>query len=376
MINHPTKHSNTTTFGQYLKNRQAWWFLSLLTVVFMLSGCEEKQATGFTAIIFKNYVKQKELGRCENEPGTLVEAYHPWWPTRIADAIFITPKQEGSPVKHCIPDIDPNIAAALTPEQKMRNRAKFYNAMTKTINQKIFTKTNGQEIMINKAFLELQELARQGEELAQIELNLTDYYSGPVQRYHFNEDNKHYQRLKQLAERGDGDAMCLFAQRHPTPFNGYEHLKHGAPGYKYEWYHQAPEDKFGKGIEKAAKHGGMECMVIYSLMLSPEASSVVTVQPDRKRAFQYLIEAGKMGSERATALLRYAYMTKNNRYGIQPNLGKAECWLEINNSLFPDYQYSLEGIQRRASKQGIDISKPYPKYDPKTFCEAELRVGN
>ncbi|AZR80877.1 hypothetical protein [Thiomicrospira sp. S5] len=33
MIHHPTKHPSTTTFGQYLKNRQAWWLL-----VFCLLG--------------------------------------------------------------------------------------------------------------------------------------------------------------------------------------------------------------------------------------------------------------------------------------------------------------------------------------------------
>ena len=179
-------------------------FLIVFMSGFFLTGCEKKEVDGFLNTFFKDHVAQREIGRCESEPGTLVEPYHPWLLTRIADAIFVTPKQEGSPIENCIPDIDPHVVANLTAEERAKNRADFVNTLYKYLVVKRFKKESGQTITIRQTFLELQELARRGEELAHIELNLTDYYSNETKQYRFKEDNRHYQRLKALSDSGYG----------------------------------------------------------------------------------------------------------------------------------------------------------------------------
>ena len=337
--------------------------------VFFLAGCEDKEVKVFLNTFFKDHIAQKEIGRCKNEPGTLVKPYHPWFLTRIADAIFVIPKQEGSPIENCIPDLDPQVVANLTAEEKAKNRADFVNALKKYLIVKRFKKESGQSITITKTFLELQELVRRGEELAQIELNLKDYYSNEIKFYQFKEDNKHYQRLKALADNGDGDAMCLYALRYPTPFEGYKGIANG--GNFKKWYQEGPEDKSAKGLVKAAKQGGLACMVGYAYMLSETEPESMSVPYNPKLGFEYLKRAAIKGSNSAAWILSYTYSLADNDYKIKFNLGKSLCWAKIHNNSYPEQPISLSLILRQAKKYGKNMQN-YQKFEPKTFCEEEL----
>ena len=304
---------------QILSVRKRFYLFFTLLFSLILTGCEESEVNGFVDTVLKDYVAQKDLGRCQNEPGRLVQPYHPWFITRIADAILITPKQEGSPIENCIPDLNPDVVKQLTPEQIAKNRNEFARVISPvqyTIADE-FEKKSGALIRINRTFLDLQELVRQGEELAQIELNLTDYYSNEIKRYTFTEDNPYYQRLKQLAQQGDADAMCHYATRSPEPLKGYEHLQ-GASFQKL--YQDGPEDKWANGIIKAAKQGSVRCLYDYSRMLVEKESNSVTVDYNPKLGFELLKEAAYKGSVAAAGTLAFIYSTKDNDYGVEGGL--------------------------------------------------------
>ena len=114
-------------------------------------------------------------------------------------------------------------------------------------------------------------------------------------------------------------------------------------------------------------------MVGYADMLSETEPEKITVPYDPKLGFEYLKKVGMKGYKSAASLLAHNYSLKDNRYGIEFNLGKSECWAEIHKELYPESPYDFSLAIHRAKNYGKNIHN-FTRFDPKTYCQKELKL--
>jgi hypothetical protein len=324
--------------------------------------------------------------RCTTQPGTLVNLV----PDSIkypADIYYFNKQGQRTPIENCIPDLNQELVNNLSEQTKNQLAANFFAITSRSI-RKVRTRS---DVVLNQlpddakkdtnanipdVFLLMQSEVKKGSILAYIDMHLHDYYTLDTSNYRlqFSEKNPHYQKLKKMAYNGDGDAMCLYSQRIPTPFPGYEHLtwEHDIPKDRamiLRNFKEGPDDKWLKGMIKAAKMEGSDCMAQYgSLLLTGKLKGIIPA--NRQLGIEYMEKAAKKNNERALRLLAYNYSTGNN--GFEYNLGKAKCWATKLNStfaeLYPSLAFKISTYISIAKNKGVNLSD-FPTYDPNNNCQ-------
>ena len=362
-------------------------FAGLVLLTMLLSGCIDQEEARF--------VEHHEVGRCADEPGTLIRLLPADDWTRFQTYLLNTvlwfaynPRYD----HFCIPDLPKDKISNLTAEEKQQLRIDFVNrGRIKTTKDKVLNKIGPPK---HSSFLDLQNLVRKGSELAYLEMNLDSGYDSSW--IVFKEDNPHYQRLKYLAyEQQDAEAMCLYSNLTPTPFKGYEYLNHRAlkkaissPNtqafHERRWL-EGPEDKWGRGMKKAADMGSMKCMTSHAywsyrnMILEPYSES------DRKKIYLSLAPKGEWFSIRTIAS---SYRLGSG--GFKKDLAKSKCWMQRYNQFDVSKPFTQDQINqieplavnrtkpgfmdqyRAYRKAGIKIHpdlKDLPVYDPDNNCE-------
>lgn len=361
-----------------------------LILVGSVTGCSKEEA------MRQNYEKQiefKKIGTCEDS-GTLSRVNYTGF--NLLSFVssffsFIDPDK----FSYCIPGLDEQKVKELSKAEKQALDAAFFNALRNKNKVTSVKQSNGDVRYQSISLKNLQDLVRQGSELAYLDLHLFDYREN-YKTFNFSETNPYYQRLKALATQGDAEAMCLFSQRIPTPFDGYEHLKepprkyssyeiyearkNGKPltlrteadDYRFRERHiNGPENKWTKGIVKAAKMGSSECMSIYGGFLLG-GSENLGIKKNQTEALEMLINAAKKGSARAARglALKY-YLGKQLPY----DLGKYVCWAEIYNLTYPEPYLKEDYTGMIRSLNRVGKGRGYVKYSQKSFCQDVAKIN-
>ncbi len=367
-----------------------WWLFGTITFL-NLSGCQETEKV--------KSIMHEEVGRCDNEPGTLIRVVSTDWWTRVEFDFLKTifwfsyqPKQD----HFCIPDLPIEKIKNLTEQEKEKLRIDYVNrGLFKTTQDKI-KGTSYYTPPKSSKFLDLQDLVRRGSELAFLELHLVDSYKIANSNYplKFKESNPYYQQLKQLAYSGDAEAMCLYSKVIPAPFKGYEDLtlyefrKLNHEGkvqmHQRRWV-EGPDDKWGRGRKKAAQMGSIECGEYYAGLSAQNMTYDSIPLSEVKKTY---LNAATKGSYPATSGVAIFYRLGIN--GFEKNLAKSKCWMQKYNQLdvskpfTKDQVNQIEPLARNRHKgnnfdvywdylqTGIKIHpdlKNLPVYDPNNYCE-------
>ncbi len=322
-------------------------------------------------------------GRCKLQPGTLVniDPNSVKYPTPV----YVW-KKDGQKeiVENCIPDLDQKLVKSLSKkrkEQLVTNFFAIYRMTGQSRDPNLFPKDvdTSKITRVNHAFLLMQKEVKKGSELAYLDMHLHDYYNLDLGNYRlkFTEDNPYYQRLKNLAYSGDADAMCLFSQRIPTPFPGYkdltwEHERFRDKEMSIKRFQNGPNDKWVKGMVKAAKMGSGHCMRAYSDYLLTGSLSQA-IPKNEKLGKRYLIEAGRKNDQSAMATLAYNYA--HGKHGFPFDLGKAKCWADKLSMVTSELNYRIAGLRYNikadiyfAKNKGITLNQ-FNVYDPDSNCD-------
>ncbi|MCF6345769.1 MAG: hypothetical protein L3J00_04775 [Thiomicrorhabdus sp.] len=358
----------------------------LLLLFFFMPGCDVKMPHEEGYVPMTKIVELKEVGRCKNEPGTLMRVNYVGLNTLMffsKFSYFVSPNMG----KFCIPDLDEGKRKMLSKAEQQKLEVGFFNARDFSLGSEMVKDADGNVSHQSIALRRLQELVRMGSELAYLELHLFDY-KDTKKSFKFSEDNPYYQRLKQLAKSGNAEAMCLFSMRKPTPFVGYEHLKYGsADGLETEDYlkklsirrlQEGPEDKGVKGIVNAAKAGSSYCMSLYGSGLLRDDTSYKPLsesEDSRQEGMKYALKAAKKGNANIAKSLSYGYLLGDVgvSYFFEQDLGKYVCWSQIYNQSFPPvhkpilFENRIKDKIWTAKRNGKVFS--FTQYDPQTLCQ-------
>lgn len=354
-----------------------------LSFVILLSACSKEEAMSRQ---YEKQIEYKQIGECEVGGKLSIVNY-----TGFNLMSFLTGFMNlFNPEKfsYCIPALDKEKVKALNKEEKQALDTAFFNALQNKNHLEKITK-NGEVKYLSITLRQLQELVRKGSELAYLDLHLVDYYDNH-KSFNFTENSPYYLRLKELANNGDADALCLYSRRIPTPFPSLEHLKEPPSKHSvYEIYQaqkkgqtlnlnteefnaivkerhlNGPENKWSRGSLKAAKMGSSECMSMYGGSLL-SGSEMLGIQKNQKQGLKYLIEAAKKGSARAAHVLSLKYYLGKQ---LPYNLGKYACWAEVYNHTYPKPHLEEDYESMIWSLNSVEKDLNYTKYSAKSFCQ-------
>ncbi|MPQ75946.1 hypothetical protein [Hydrogenovibrio sp. JE_KL2] len=370
------------------------------SLLFQFLSIREKKIIGLAFVIFfggvifylgNTYANPEpkrtivdSYGRCKLQPGTLVNID----PSSVK---YPTPvyvwKKDGHKeiVENCIPDLDQKLVKSLSKKRKEQLVTNFFAIYRMTeqgnTDPNLYSKDvdSSKDNRVSTAFLLMQKEVMKGSVLAYLDMHLHDYYNLDLGNYRlkFTEDNPYYQRLKKLAYSGDADAMCLFSQRIPTPFPGYkdltwEHEHFRDKNMLIKRFQNGPNDKWEKGMVKAAKMGSGSCMRAYSSFLLTGSHPHV-IPRNEILGKKYLIEAGRKNDQSAMWGLAYDYA--HGEDGFPFDLGKAKCWTDKLSKVTSDLKYRIFGLNYNvkadiylAKRKGITL-KQFNVYDPDNNCD-------
>lgn len=354
-----------------------------LSFVILLSACSKEEAMSRQ---YEKQIEYKQIGECEVGGKLSIVNY-----TGFNLMSFLTGFMNlFNPEKfsYCIPALDKEKVKALNKEEKQALDTAFFNALRNKNHLEKITK-NGEVKYLSITLRQLQELVRKGSELAYLDLHLVDYYDNH-KSFNFTENSPYYLRLKELANNGDADALCLYSRRIPTPFPSLEHLKEPPSKHSvYEIYQaqkkgqtlnlnteefnaivkerhlNGPENKWSRGSLKAAKMGSSECMSMYGGSLL-SGSEMLGIQKNQKQGLKYLIEAAKKGSARAASILYLNYILGED---LPFNLGKYACWADIYNQTQPTPRQKVNFLGRVNLIKDLKKNIEFKRFAPKSFCQ-------
>ncbi len=368
------------------QNKTIQWLL-LITFLLFIQGCSESKLPheeGYKPMV--KILKYSEVGECSDEKGTLARVAYTGFNTLSIWTMFIhfiVPEMS----TYCIPELDEKKRLQLSSAEKQKLDVGFFNK--NSASTLIREKDEEGNIRYKRlALLQLQELVRQGSELAYIDLHLFDY-KDTGREFKYSEDNPHYQRLKQLAQSGDAEAMCLYARRIPLEmdkklvYNEEEYYKNKDTyfsGLKLRQYKYGPDDKWLKGVINAAKAGSVGCMSSYGSVLLN--GSPPLIKQDIDKGMKYLLKAAQKGSARAPKTLFLEYLTgfnqpklKGDTYKppkpppLEYDLGKYKCWAQVYNQTFPAVYQPARYEQKVADHKSRHQINHITEYNPLTFCQ-------